>query len=162
MKNHAKNVREVERDPIHLDAKMKIKASLRKSFEMGKDFFTSGCKVKMFECPKCSSKFIKKSGLKSHINSVHLKSFDCPKCDRKFMKEKSLKIHDTMVHKQKKILNCSKCNAKFGQKCDLISHMKDVHQPLRSYVCLQVINSQNHSFFEIKKPIDKGTVKKPP
>ena len=146
MKNHTKNVREVGRDPIHLDAKMKIKASLRKSFEMGKDFFTSGCKVKMFECPKCSSKFIKKSELKIHINSVHLKSFDCLKCDRKFMKEKSLKTHDTLVHKQKKYFKCSKCNVKFVQKYDLISHMSQVHQPLLSYICLQVINSQRHSF----------------
>merc|ERR1711970_598479 len=82
------------------NAKMKIKQNLKKSFELGKDFFASPAKYKG------------KSPSKNYINSVHLKSkpFKCQICDKKFGLERSLKVHNTVVHKKKKnVLKSFEC-----------------------------------------------------
>jgi transcription elongation factor Elf1 len=42
-----------------------------------------------FRCPKCSSLFVKKSGVKEHVRRIHdkepyVRNFKCSKCDRSF------------------------------------------------------------------------------
>ena len=63
-----------------------------------------------FNCPSCKKSFQIKSGMKTHITTIHLKqSYKsvtgndiCNHCGQKFIKEKALKVHERMCKKPKK------------------------------------------------------------
>lgn len=58
--------------------------------------FMTFCFCSVFRCEGCKKIFSTASGLKRHMNKVHLTEnlkFQCPTCDKRFSKTKQLRFH---------------------------------------------------------------------
>ena len=83
-----------------------------------------------YACDQCEKSFIGPSGLKMHVNAVHLKLelFKCEKCNKSFNTGSNLNRH--VLNKHENIRHqCDFCDANYSQKGDLAQHIKKNHLP---------------------------------
>lgn len=91
-----------------------------------------GALVLLYHCDQCNFKALKKSSLKSHLES-HLPDFvrqkyECARCDKKFTRISSLRVHGETVHDKIRKFKCPKCpEVSFKQAGHLNDHIASKH-----------------------------------
>ena len=77
------------------------------------------------------------SGLKIHINEVHLKIGECicPHCDYRAYRPYIMKRHIKFVHEGCLDYKCDQCGYVFDSGVKLKSHKKTVHDKIRDNIC---------------------------
>lgn len=91
----------------------------------------------ILQCDKCDFKTLKKSSLKSHIES-HLpysdrEKFECKKCHKMFTRATSLRVHYQTIHEKIRKYKCPKCpNVAFKQLGHLNDHLAFIHAKNRN------------------------------
>lgn len=91
--------------------------------------------VLIVECDKCDFKTLKKSSLKSHLES-HLpyeerEKFSCDLCDRMFTRPTSLRVHRETIHEKIRKYKCKLCSVAFKQLGHLNDHVALKHSKNR-------------------------------
>uniref|UniRef100_A0A336MXH7 CSON008861 protein n=1 Tax=Culicoides sonorensis TaxID=179676 RepID=A0A336MXH7_CULSO len=80
-----------------------------------------------FMCEICSSKFISKGYLKTHMKShIDERNFVCPLCNKKYKHDAGLRLHHYHVH-EKKRYSCEKCEFVTHSKTSLRNH-RGIHE----------------------------------
>lgn len=92
---------------------------------------TDNSPLSIVECDKCEFKTLKKSSLKSHLES-HLpyeerEKFRCEICDRSFTRPTSLRVHRETIHEKIRKYKCKLCTAAFKQLGHLNDHVALKH-----------------------------------
>lgn len=87
--------------------------------------------VFVIHCDRCDFKTLKKSALKSHMES-HLpygdrEKFECEKCLKTFTRMTSLRVHRLTIHDKIRKYKCPKCIAAFKQLGHLNDHITFKH-----------------------------------
>ncbi len=83
----------------------------------------------VFQCDHCPKLFAESTGLKRHVNQVHLKlnPVTCDFCDFKSSSKDSLKCHVDRVHSLTKRFKCDLCEYRAYDKSDMNKHVRGVH-----------------------------------
>lgn len=98
---------------------------------------------KLFQCPDCSEKFVKKYQLAAH-STLHTgkKPYPCTVdgCSMSFLRSNTLKRHVQNCHLSQKVYICSdqRCtdtDASFTKFTDLQKHIKKMHPKVRKTAC---------------------------
>jgi len=93
---------------------------------------SSSSSNRKYKCDRCDKKFDRLSGLKTHINSIHLKvKFNCELCDYQSTRKGDLKRHINTVHLKLKPFQCDECDYSCGRSSDLKQHVDSVHTKIR-------------------------------
>lgn len=98
-------------------------------------------------CKFCEKRFIRKSHLKHHVNSVHseLFEFHCSKCRLGFQEKALLMSHET--HCSKKQFVCDFCNRVHNHRGHLAEHIRMKHSnetPFPCFVCKKGFKTKYH------------------
>ena len=87
--------------------------------------------MKLYHCSECTSRFIKKDSLKTHISFAHENHIGsiCPICGKRLITDTVLKKHISFMHegKARPKFKCTLCNESFSTKKTLEGHMS-VHE----------------------------------
>jgi hypothetical protein len=79
----------------------------------GKTFSSPGATINLIHCDQCNFKALKKSSMKSHLES-HLpdfvrQKFECEICKKMYTRASSLRVHRETVHLLLRKFRCPKC-----------------------------------------------------
>ena len=102
---------------------------------------------KAHPCDQCEMSFDYLSGLKLHIDSVHLglKPHKCTQCDKAFGEKSNLNRHIKSAHENAFI--CPQCNKAFSAKDAMEKHIASVHEGIKLKVkcdsCDAMMNRAN-------------------
>ena len=78
-------------------------------------------------CFECKLIYLTKTGLGTHMQSVHKNiRYDCNNCDYRANQKSNLNIHMQSVHEGIKY-DCNMCKHKATTKCNLVAHKKKKH-----------------------------------
>ena len=99
-------------------------------------------KKPLLTCKYCNKTFIRKDGLKVHIDNVHeqTKSYKCKFCEKIFNKSASHSNHVRTKHSTTKLkkpdpVKCEICEKSFNNKHVLEYHIKTVHEGSEKCEC---------------------------
>ena len=111
---------------------------------------------KKFSCTDCGAYLCTKTGLKDHINAIHLKIklFKCGHCEKLFTQKYKLVIHERKIHQELKHFQCDFCDASFDRKHCLKLHLGTVH--LNIVVFLNRFNIKVKDFIQNTKNIQNN------
>ncbi|XP_037775655.1 zinc finger protein Xfin-like [Penaeus monodon] len=111
-----------------------------------------------FECQICSSSFIKKQNLKSHLAVHNVKLFECPQCTKRFsfryLLNRHSKIHAKDTNKSQKS-QCTQRPEDPIKKVKTVKFAEDVNMP--SYHLSQLLLGQVGTFAkQLRVYVDNG------
>ncbi|XP_030750557.1 zinc finger protein 175-like [Sitophilus oryzae] len=87
-------------------------------------------------CEHCGHKFVKKSDLDVHKQSVHSteRNFECQICNKRFKTKQLLNRHG-VVHTNPRSHVCHQCGDRFNDRSTLNTHIQLKHIRSRDFVC---------------------------
>ena len=130
------------RDALKQHKKNVHKRSLQKSENEGGDennVHKWKCKTKKFPCPHCEKSIAGRSGLRTHIRTIHekIRDFMCQECGKAFTQNVALQLHIKGVHSEEKKAGfaCPKCDKIWTSERGRQLHMEKTHNEKYTYSC---------------------------
>jgi len=130
------NEEETENVELQTNTDLKRNVSSSKSKEIIDTSQIQRTSEGRFNCDQCQSKFTKKYGLISHIQSIHEGvKYTCGQCDQQFTQQGNLTVHIKSKHEGVKYA-CNQCDYQATQRSSLLTHIRAKHEGLR-FECSQ-------------------------
>lgn len=103
------------------------------------------------KCEFCHKDFAGRSGLKYHIEAIHMDlKFNCSMCERVFKTQISLQTHYRSTHEKHRPYGCKLCGYSATSNSNLQQHVLAVHEKLRPFRCQQCVLT-----FALKQQLDR-------